>query len=120
MRTSPLIPPCTLNARAWPFRRAPHDLEPLDGRIGGLHRLETADRTDQLFQLAVISFDDVVEIFRLSMLGLGRTFAFVFQLSDRRAVGRRFVGVQNVRQLPVLQAFQRFPEKPLGRLGVPG
>jgi len=32
--------------------KRPPDLEPFDGRIGRFHRLETADRMDQLFQLA--------------------------------------------------------------------
>lgn len=75
---------------------------------------------DKLFQLAVVGFDDVVEIFRLSMLGLGRTFAFVFQLGEGRTIGRRSIGVQNVRQLSFLQTFQGLTEEPLGRLGIPG
>ena len=39
-----------------------HDLESFDRGIGGFNGLEAAHRLDQLLQLAVSRFDDVVEI----------------------------------------------------------
>ena len=56
-----------------------HHFESLDGRVGSLHRLETSHWTNQLFQLAMIGFDDIVQIFELSMHLIQTTLAFNLQ-----------------------------------------
>ena len=76
----------------------PHHLEALDRRIGRLHRLEAECRLDQALQLAVITFEAVVEILHLSVLGVFRQPAFLLQLGDRLAVGRVLVGVDDPRR----------------------
>jgi hypothetical protein len=54
-----------LEERGLAFAQGVHDLEALDRGVGGLHGFEATHRLDQLFQLAVIGLDDVVEIFDL-------------------------------------------------------
>ena len=43
----------------------PHHLETLDGGVGRLQRLESADRPDQQLELAVVGLDHVVEVLHL-------------------------------------------------------
>jgi hypothetical protein len=50
-----------------------HHLGALDGRIGGLPRLEAEGRLDQAPQLAETRFDDVVQILDPPVRGLERT-----------------------------------------------
>ena len=54
-----------------------HHLEALDRRVSRPQRLEASDRPDQLLQLAVVSFDDVVQVLDLSVLRLLRTPALL-------------------------------------------
>ena len=64
-----------------------HDFEALDRRIRRLPFLEPANRADQLFQLAMIRLDHIVQVFHLAVLGFGRQLAFLLQLVNRRAIG---------------------------------
>ena len=100
------------------FAERAHHLEAFDRRIGRLQRLEASDRADQLLQLAMIGLDNVVEILHLPMLCVLRTLALLLQLGERRGVGRRLVGVDDARLVPVLQAVQRLAEEALGRLRI--
>ena len=61
------------------FSQRTHYFKSRDGRVGGLQRLETSHRADQLLQLAMIGFDDVVQILDLSMHRVLRSFAFGLQ-----------------------------------------
>lgn len=70
------------------FAKGVHDLESLDRRIRRLQSLESTHWLDQLFQLAVISFDHVVEMFDLPMQRLLRQLAFLLEVRDRRTKGR--------------------------------
>ena len=64
-----------------------------------------------MLQLAMIGFDDIVEIFDLPMHRFLQAFAFGLQFRDRDPVGRRFVGVDDLRLLPELQAVTALPRK---------
>jgi len=59
----------------------------------------------------VVGLDDVVEIFDLSVLGVRRALAFGLQISGSGGVGRRLVGVDDRRLLPILQAPVSLGEK---------
>jgi hypothetical protein len=50
-----------------------HHLEAFDRRVGRLERFEASDRLDQLLELAMIGLDNVVEVFDLPVLRIGRT-----------------------------------------------
>jgi hypothetical protein len=67
----------------------------------------------------MVGFDDIVQIFDLPMPRFLQAFAFGLQFRDRDPVGRRFVGVDDLRLFPGLQAVERFAEEALRRLGVP-
>jgi hypothetical protein len=59
-----------------------HHLKALDRRVGRLHRFETAHRPNQLLELAVVGFDDVVQILDLPVLcGASRATAESLQQS---------------------------------------
>jgi len=63
------------------FSQSAHHLKSFDGCVGRFHRLEPAHWFDQLFQLAVISLNDVVEIFDLAVFDILWALAFLFQLA---------------------------------------
>ena len=86
--------------RGLAFAERTHHLEAFDRCIGRLQGLEASNRADQLLQLAVIGLDNVVEILHLPMLRVLRTLALLLQLSQRRAVGRRLIGVDDARSAP--------------------
>jgi hypothetical protein len=69
--------------------------------------------------LAMIGFDDIVQILDRSMHRFLRTFAFGLQLRNCDPVGRRLVRVDDLRLLPILQTVQRLAEEALRRFGVP-
>jgi hypothetical protein len=50
----------------------------------------------------VISFDDVVQILDLPVLCVLRALAFGLQLGESGGIGRRFVGVDDLRLFPFL------------------
>ena len=75
------------------FSQSVHHLKSLDRCIGSFHRLEPTDWFNQLFQLAVIRLDDVVEILDLAMFDVLRPLAFLFQFTDRLGVASSLVGV---------------------------
>ncbi len=60
---------------------------------GGFHGFETPDGPYQLFQLAMIRLNDIVEIFHLPVLGILWAFAFFLQLTDGLAIATCFVRV---------------------------
>jgi len=64
-----------LKTAAWPLPGT-HHLISHDGRVFGLPHFEAPHRTDQLLQLAMIGFDDIVRIPALPMHCLFRTSAF--------------------------------------------
>jgi hypothetical protein len=74
----------------------------VDRRISRIHRFETAHRAAHLFELSMVGLDDVVEIFALSLLRVRRALAFSLQISESGGVGRRLVGVDDLRLLPIL------------------
>ena len=97
-----------------------HHLEALDRGVGRLHRLEPAHGPDQQLELAVVGLDDVVEVFHLPVPRFLRALALGLQLCDGSGIGRRLVGVEHLRLLPLLQSSQRLAEESLRCLGVAG
>lgn len=65
----------------------------------------------------MVTLQPVVEVLHLPVPGVFRQQAFLLQLSDRLAVGRVLVGIDDL-GLPVAAATQRLGQKPLRRLGV--
>src|SRR5271165_4126790 len=63
----------------------------------------------------MVRFNDVVQILDLPVQRLLGTSALLLQLGQSGGVGRRLVGVDDPRLLPVLQAAQRLAEKALRR-----
>ena len=61
---------CDVEGCGLAFSQRAHHLEAFDRRVGRLQRLEALDPPDQLLELAVVRFDDVVQVFDLSMDGL--------------------------------------------------
>lgn len=70
-----------------------HYLKTLDRGVGCLHRFEAAHRFDQLFQLAVVGLDDVIQKFDLTMLDIFWARPFFLQLANFLAVAAGFIGV---------------------------
>ncbi len=99
--------------RALTFAERTHHLQDLDRCVSRLQRLEAANRADQLLQLAVVNFDDIVQILDLSVHRFPWTFALLLQLGESGRVGRRLVGVDDRRLFPVLQAVERLAEEAL-------
>lgn len=77
------------------------------------------NRLDQLFQLAVIGLNHVVQIFYLTVLHRVRKLTLFQEFPDRNAVGWSLVRVDGFRLLPVFKAIQGFTQKAFGRFGVP-
>lgn len=96
-----------------------NDLEALDRRVVGFQRLESADRLDQLLELAVIGFEEVVEIFDLPVDSVLRQPAFFLQVGDRRTIGRCLVNADLQWLFPVVQTVKGLAQEPLGRFDVP-
>ena len=103
-----------------PLAQSTHDLKALDCRVVGFQRFETTHKPDQLFQLAVIGLDFIVQILELAMLGVRRAFALRFQLRNNSAIGRSLVGINGMGLFPVFHPSQGFAQEPLGRLGIAG
>jgi hypothetical protein len=91
--------------------KSTHHLKSRDGRIGGLQRLETPDRTDQWLQLALIGFDDVVQIFDLSMDRFLGAFAVDLQFRDRDPVGGALSVLITVGFSQSFKPFRALPRK---------
>ena len=70
----------------------PYHLKTLQGRRGGLHSLETADRPDHPLECAVIRLDDVVQVLRRPMLDILRQQPFILQPPDGLRIRSQFVG----------------------------
>src|SRR5208337_2679003 len=104
-----------IEGRCLSFAERVHHFEAFDRCVGRLQRLEASDRSDQLLQLPMVRFNDVVHIFDLPVQRLLGTSALLLQLGQSGGVGRRLVGVDDPRLLPVLQAAQRLAEKALRR-----
>jgi hypothetical protein len=51
-----------IETTALAFLQSTHDFEPLDRGVGRLHRSEATNRADQQLQLAVVGFNDIVEV----------------------------------------------------------
>jgi len=92
-----------------------HHLKALDRRIGRLHRFETPHRPDQLLELAMVGLDDVVQILDLPVLGVLGTLAFGLQFGESGGIGRRLVGVDDLRLFPILQTPEALGQKTLRR-----
>ena len=60
------------------------------------------------------SLDNVVEVFHLSVVGVGGAFALLLQLANGLAMAARLVGVDHVGLVPGFAAAQGFAGKPLG------
>ena len=88
-----------------------HHLETLDRGIGRLQHLEAPDRPGQLLQLAVVGFDDVVQVFDLPMQRLRRAPAFLLQPGQGSAVGWRLVGVDGPGFSQSFSPFSALPRK---------
>jgi len=99
------------------FVERAHHCETLDCRVSRLQCFEASDRPDQLLQLAVVCLDNVVQILDLAMLRRLGTSALPLELGESGGVGRRVVGVDDARLLPVLQTVQRLAEEALRRRG---
>lgn len=52
--------PRQIENRSLPLAQSTHDLKALERCIGRFQRLESSHRTDRLFQLAVISLNDII------------------------------------------------------------
>lgn len=77
-------------------------------------------RLDQHLELAVVGFDNIVEVFHLAVLRLLIQLPFPFQFADRGTVAWRLVGVQFSEPFPVLQAAQSLAQKAFRGLGASG
>ena len=98
-----------------------HDLEALDGGVGGPQRLKAQSWTYEAFQLAVISLNDVGEVLGLAVLRVLRQAALLFQGGNGGDVTScGLVGVDHHRPIAGLQTPQRLAQEALGRLGVSG
>ena len=96
-----------------------HHFEALDRRVGRLDRLETAHRPNQLLELAVVGLDDVVQILDLPVLCGLWALAFGLQLGESGGIGRRLVGVDDLRLFPILQSPESLGKEALRRRRVP-
>ena len=82
-------------------------------RDGGVAKLlESQHRSDALLDAAVVLFNQVIEIFRRTQLGLRWNGTFGFQLAHRTV--RRSVAVQRESLRRVLLALNRLAEEGLG------
>ena len=68
----------------------------------------------------MISLDNVVEVFHLSVVCFGGTFALFLQLANGVAVASRLVRVDHAGLLPFLASAQRLAQEPLGGVGIAG
>lgn len=102
------------------FSQSAHHLKSLDRCIGSFHRLEPTDWFDQLFQLAVIRIDDIVEILDLVMFDVLRALAFLFQFTDRLGVASSLVGVDLGRFFPIFTGANGLAQKAFRGLGIAG
>jgi len=96
-----------------PFSQGAHDLKSLDRGIGRFHRLKPAHRFDQLFQIAVVGFDDVVEILDLPVLNILWALTFLLQFPDRLSIASSFISVNLLGFSQSLQPFIALPRKRL-------
>ena len=55
------------------FLEHPHELKTFDGGVGCFHRFKAPDGVYQAFELAMISFDNIVQVLDLPVYGLRRT-----------------------------------------------
>ena len=60
------------------FLEHPHELETFDGGVGCFHRFKAPHRVYQAFEFAMISFDNIVQVFDLPVHGIRQTLSFRF------------------------------------------
>src|SRR6516164_1778290 len=119
-RASPTMSRVRLKIAAWLCgAHASPQIKALDRRVGRLHRFETAHRPNQLLQLAVVGLDDVVQILDLPVLCVLWALAFGLQPGESGGIGRRLVGVDDLRLFPILQPSESLGKKTLRRHRVP-
>ena len=94
---------------ACPLAQSTHHFKSFDGRIGRLQGFEPAHWPDQLFQLAVIDLNDVVQIFDLAMLSVLWAFALRLQLGNGHAIGGSLIGIDRIGLSPVFQPLKALP-----------
>ncbi len=94
-----------------------HDLEALDRRGCSPHCFETTHPSDHGLEHTVICLDDVVQVFRGSMLGRGCHFALSFQATNGFRIRGKLVGSDRGRR-PIFHDLQRLAEKLRGCLGI--
>ena len=103
-----------------PFAQGAHDLEALDRGVGCRHRFETTHGLDQQFELAMVGFEHVVQVFYLPVFGFQGELPFSFQLGDCDAVAGGLVGVEFRWFLPALQPAKGLSQKALRGFGAAG
>ncbi|SMP37099.1 hypothetical protein SAMN06265374_4486 [Roseibium denhamense] len=81
---------------------------------------ESAHRPDQLFQLAVIGLNDIVQILDLAMSSVLWAFAICAQRGNGHALCENLIGIDRTGLFPVFQPSQDFAQEPLGCLGITG
>ena len=67
----------------------------------------------------MVGFDDVVQILDLPVLCVLRALAFGLQLGESGGIGRRFVGVDDLRLFPILRPPESLGKETLRRHRVP-
>ena len=72
------------------------------------------------FEFAMISFDNIVQVFYLPVYRILWAFSFFLQFSNSGAESRCFVCIDCLWMYPWFYGFECFAEKPLGRLSIAG
>ncbi len=65
------------------------------------------------FGLPLIAFNHVVPVLNLSVFNVRQAPAFAFKQSKRATIGRRFIRVDESRDLPLLHVVEVLPQKPV-------
>jgi len=74
-----------------------HDLESFERGVSGLHRLETERGLDSAFELAMIRFDNVVEVFGRTVAYRRRLRSLQVDFGNGHAIGGILVGRNGMR-----------------------
>jgi hypothetical protein len=97
-KTEELVHKTDFACRAWLLQDAvtatdhPHDLKALQSCVGCFRPLEAARRPDHALEGTMIRLDDVVQVFRGSVLNLFRQQPLALQAPDCLGIGCQFVG----------------------------
>jgi hypothetical protein len=94
-----------------------HDFKTREGRCGGFHRLEAACRTDHPLECTVIRLNDVIQVFRRSMLDVFRQQSFILQAPDGLRVRSQIVGCDGGGRT-VARRPQSFPQEAMRRSSI--